>query len=108
MRYPGDGRSSSRLVAAAGACALVLGGLPGADVVVAGTGDGTRAQADLLLAETRGSERRGERRGDRDDRQEDRDECRDEGGALGKDKRDCKQEQRRDGPDADAAPAPNG
>lgn len=60
----------------------------------------TGLAAPLILAETEGMERREERRddrqGDRQDRQDNRRDCRDEGGVVGKDKRDCKQEGRQE------------
>ena len=59
------------------------------------------AEAPIILAEgTVGMERRQDRREDRrDDRQDRRDtrqDCRGEEGAVGKDKRDCKQEGRQE------------
>jgi hypothetical protein len=48
-------------------------------------------EAPMMLAATEGMERRGERRDDRQD-------CRGDEG-IGKDKRDCKQEERREGDD---------
>ena len=54
----------------------------------------------LILAATEGMERRQERRDDRQenrgDRRDTRQDCRDEGGLVGKDKRDCKQEGRQE------------
>lgn len=41
-------------------------------------------------------ERREDRRDDRGERDDNRQACRDQEGAMGKDKRDCKQEERRD------------
>jgi len=53
----------------------------------------------ILLAATDGMERRqdrrDDRRDDRDDRQERREDCREDEGLVGKDKRDCKQRERR-------------
>jgi len=53
----------------------------------------------ILLAATDGMERRQDRRedrrDDRDDRQERREDCREDEGLVGKDKRDCKQRERR-------------
>jgi hypothetical protein len=73
------------------ACASTLIGLGAAAPAIqaADTGPNAAAGAPLILADTQGSERR-------DDRRDDRDECRDEGGAAGKDKRDCKQEGRQE------------
>jgi len=50
----------------------------------------------LVLADTRGKDRRDGREEDRDDRGD----CRDEEGVVGKDKRDCKQDNRRGEDDA--------
>ena len=50
----------------------------------------------LVLADTRGKDRRDGRKEDRDDRGD----CREEEGVVGKDKRDCKQDNRRGEDDA--------
>ncbi len=56
------------------------------------------AAGDLLVADTRGKDRREDRGDDREGRQD----CRKEEGRLGGDNRDCRQEERR-GDDDDAA-----
>ena len=62
----------------------------------------TSSNNDLIMADTRGKDRRGDRKDDRDDKQD----CRQEEGRIGKDKRECKQENRGEGDeveeDADA------
>lgn len=55
----------------------------------------------LATAQTNGMERRDDRDDNRDDRRDTRDECREAEGA-GKDKRDCKQEERHGDGDDDS------
>lgn len=47
------------------------------------------------IAQTLGMDRRGDRRDDRGGRRDTRQDCRDAEGAIGGDKRDCKQDKRR-------------
>ena len=54
---------------------------------------------DTLVADNKRKERRDDRQEGRDDNRDDRQDCRDAEGAAGKDKRDCKQEERREGDD---------
>ena len=56
---------------------------------------------ETLVADNPRKDRRDDRQEGRDDNRDDRQDCRDEEGAAGKDKRDCKQEERREG-DGDA------
>lgn len=56
----------------------------------------TEFEFGIMLADTRGMERRDDRRDDRQGDRDDRQDCREEEGILGKDKRDCKQDARRD------------
>ena len=58
----------------------------------------TFADSDFIVADTRGQDRREDRGDDKDDRQD----CRKDEGRVGKDKRDCKQDNRRDDDDDDA------
>jgi hypothetical protein len=108
MKSPlSTGRSRTTVVAAA-VSALVL-------MMAAGPGEAVAGAAGIsaapLVTQTGGMQRRGgrggDRQSDRDDRQDTRDVCRGEGGAMGKDKRDCKQEGRQEnrGPDPEPAPA---
>lgn len=50
----------------------------------------------ILLADTRGMDRRDDRQDDRQDDRGDRQDCRQEEGVAGHDKRDCKQDARQD------------
>jgi len=54
--------------------------------------------SDLIVADNRRKERRDDRGDDRDDKQD----CRQEEGAVGKDKRECKQENRGEDDEAEA------
>ena len=53
-----------------------------------------------IQADNNRRERRDDRQDDRKDDRGGRQDCRDEEGLVGKDKRDCKQEERRDSDDA--------
>jgi hypothetical protein len=59
----------------------------------------TFTKSDLIVADTRGNDRRDDRGDDRDDRQD----CRQDEGRVGGDKRDCKQDNRGDGNNDDDA-----
>lgn len=50
----------------------------------------------MMLADTRGMDRRDDRQDDRQDDRGDRQDCRQEEGVVGHDKRDCKQDERQD------------
>lgn len=50
----------------------------------------------MMLADTRGMDRRDDRQDDRQDDRGDRQDCRHEEGVAGHDKRDCKQDERQD------------
>jgi hypothetical protein len=52
----------------------------------------TFGESDLVIADTRGKDRRD----DRDDGRDDRQDCRQDEGRVGGDKRDCKQDSRGD------------
>lgn len=85
-------------------CAVCLFSLAanGAVPVFSGSGDGMASP--LILADTRGMERRDDRRDDRIDIVPDRGDvydCRQEEGYVGHDKRDCKQDARHDNYDYD-------
>ena len=99
--------SKSRRLAITAAASALLGA--GVLISVVQAADGvvqpTSPVNPLILAETAGMENRGERRddrqGDRGDRQDNRQEARDEGGLVGKDKRDAKQEGRQEPAEAE-------
>lgn len=56
----------------------------------------------IILSQTNGQERRDDRQDDRGERQDGRQDCRQEEGVAGKDKRDCKQDERQDGGEVEA------
>ena len=86
-------------ITTAASCLLGLGALVPV-VQAADSAEQLNSAAPLMLAETatkdNRDDRQEDRQGDRGGRQDNRDDCRDEGGAAGKDKRDCKQEGRGD------------
>jgi hypothetical protein len=89
--------SRRQAITIAASCLLGLGAL----VPIVQAADSVaqpNSAAPLMLAETATKENRDDRQedrqGDRGGRQDNRDDCREEGGAAGKDKRDCKQDGR--------------
>ena len=57
----------------------------------------TSSNLALIMADTKGKDRRDDRKDDRDDKQD----CRQEEGRVGDDKRECKQENRGEGDEAE-------
>ena len=78
---------------------LVIAGLLSCSAFAAETesiSSPTEFEYGIILAETRGMDRRDDRRDDRQDDRDGRQDCRQEEGLVGHDKRDCKQDERRD------------
>ena len=72
--------------------AILLSGASCADAANESAWDGWTNHGELLLA---AAARREDRREDRQDKRGDRQDCRQEEGAVGHDKRDCRQDARR-------------